>query len=181
MAQEGNPCIWAPGSIPGRDTSFDVPESSFLLSGPWLHLESRNTNGRHLHAAPTLRGSQEFLRQKPRFRSASLQNTIASCLYMWFTLSALFVGCGLLVTAQPTMRRELQSEINKGEFMFSPCPQGSSVLQPERHRIWTDASLGVRIYLPHPTRVFATDHAGIGCGQKTYVANADKTRAELEV
>ena len=30
MAQEAN--SWDPGSIPGRDTSFDVPESSCLLS-----------------------------------------------------------------------------------------------------------------------------------------------------
>ena len=39
MAQEAN--SWDSGSIPGRDTSFDVPESSCLLSGPWLQLDSR--------------------------------------------------------------------------------------------------------------------------------------------
>ena len=42
MAQEAN--YWDPGSIPGRDTSFDVPESSCLLSGPGLQLVSRYTN-----------------------------------------------------------------------------------------------------------------------------------------
>ena len=31
-AQEANSCD--PSSIPGRDTSFGVPESSCLLSGP---------------------------------------------------------------------------------------------------------------------------------------------------
>ena len=41
LAQEAN--SWDPGSIPGRNTSFDVPESSFLLSGPWIQLESRHT------------------------------------------------------------------------------------------------------------------------------------------
>ena len=44
MAQEAN--SWDPGSIPGRDTSFDVPESSCLLSGPWLQLDSRYTGSR---------------------------------------------------------------------------------------------------------------------------------------
>ena len=39
MAQEAK--SWDPGSIPGRDTSFDVPESSCLLSGPGLQLDSR--------------------------------------------------------------------------------------------------------------------------------------------
>ena len=39
MAQEAT--SWDPVSIPGRNTSFDVPESSCLLSGPWLHLELR--------------------------------------------------------------------------------------------------------------------------------------------
>ena len=39
MAQEANSCN--PGSILGRDTSFDVPESSCLLSGPGLQLDSR--------------------------------------------------------------------------------------------------------------------------------------------
>ena len=39
MAQEAN--SWDRGPIPGDDTSFDVLESSCLLSGPWLHLESR--------------------------------------------------------------------------------------------------------------------------------------------
>ena len=34
MAQEAN--SWDPGSIPSRDTSFDDPESSCLLSGPGL-------------------------------------------------------------------------------------------------------------------------------------------------
>ena len=38
MAQQTN--SWDPGSIPGRDTSFDVPEFSCLLSGAWLQLES---------------------------------------------------------------------------------------------------------------------------------------------
>ena len=41
MAQEAK--SWDPGSIPGRDTSFDVPESSCLLSGPGLQLDSRYT------------------------------------------------------------------------------------------------------------------------------------------
>ena len=41
MAQEADSWDVGPGSIPGRDTSFDVPESSCLLSGPWLQLESR--------------------------------------------------------------------------------------------------------------------------------------------
>ena len=36
MAQEAKS-----GSISGRDTSFDVPESSCLLSGPGLQLDSR--------------------------------------------------------------------------------------------------------------------------------------------
>ena len=44
MAQEAN--SWDPGSIPGRDTSFDVPESSCLLSGPGLQLDSRYTGSR---------------------------------------------------------------------------------------------------------------------------------------
>ena len=39
MAQEAN--SRGPGSIPGRDTSFDVPEPSCLLSGPELQLDSR--------------------------------------------------------------------------------------------------------------------------------------------
>ena len=39
VGQEAN--SWDPGSIPGRDTSFDVPESSCLLSGPGLQLDSR--------------------------------------------------------------------------------------------------------------------------------------------
>ena len=39
MAQEAN--SWDPSSILGRDTSFDVPESSCLLSGPGLQLDSR--------------------------------------------------------------------------------------------------------------------------------------------
>ena len=39
MAQQAN--SWDPGSIPGGNTSFDVPESSCLLSGPWLQLDSR--------------------------------------------------------------------------------------------------------------------------------------------
>ena len=44
MAQEAK--SWDPGSIPGRDTSFDVPESSCLLSGPGLQLDSRYTGSR---------------------------------------------------------------------------------------------------------------------------------------
>ena len=39
LAQEAN--SWDPGSLTGRDTSFDVPESSCILSGPWLQLDSR--------------------------------------------------------------------------------------------------------------------------------------------
>ena len=39
MAQEAK--SWDPGSIPGRDTSLDVPESSCLLSGPGLQPDSR--------------------------------------------------------------------------------------------------------------------------------------------
>ena len=39
MAQEAN--SWDPSSILGRDTSFDVLESSCLLSAPWLQLDSR--------------------------------------------------------------------------------------------------------------------------------------------
>ena len=42
-AQEAN--SWDPGSIPGRDIFFDVPESSCLLSGPWLQLDSRHKWG----------------------------------------------------------------------------------------------------------------------------------------
>ena len=41
MAQETNSLD--PGSIPGRDTSFDVPEYSCLLSGPdsnWIPVTS---------------------------------------------------------------------------------------------------------------------------------------------
>ena len=41
MAQEAK--SWDPGSIPGRDTSFDVPEFSCLLSGPGLQPDSRYT------------------------------------------------------------------------------------------------------------------------------------------
>ena len=44
MAQEAN--SWDPGSIPGRDTSFDVPGFSCLLSGPGLQLDSRYTGSR---------------------------------------------------------------------------------------------------------------------------------------
>ena len=40
------PIFGDPGSIPGRDTSFDVPESSCLLSGPGLQLDSRYTGRR---------------------------------------------------------------------------------------------------------------------------------------
>ena len=36
MAQEAT--SWDPGSIPGRDASFDFLESSGLLSGTWLQL-----------------------------------------------------------------------------------------------------------------------------------------------
>ena len=39
MAEEAN--SWDPSSILGRDTSFDVPESSCLLSGPGLQPDSR--------------------------------------------------------------------------------------------------------------------------------------------
>ena len=42
MAQEAN--SWDPSSILGRDTSFDVPESSCLLSGPGLQPEFRYTH-----------------------------------------------------------------------------------------------------------------------------------------
>ena len=44
MAQEANSSD--PGSIPSRDTSYDVPESSCLLSGPGLKLDSRYTCSR---------------------------------------------------------------------------------------------------------------------------------------
>ena len=44
MAQEAN--FWDPGSIPGRNTSFDVPESSCFLSGPGFQLDSRYTGSR---------------------------------------------------------------------------------------------------------------------------------------
>ena len=37
---------WDLGSMPGRDASFDVPESSYFLSGPRLQLESRYTRSR---------------------------------------------------------------------------------------------------------------------------------------
>ena len=43
MAQEANSRDL--GSIPGRDTSFDVPESSCLLSGPWHQLDSCYMHG----------------------------------------------------------------------------------------------------------------------------------------
>ena len=43
MAQEAN--SGDPGSIPGRDTSFDVPESSCRLSGPGLQQDSRYSFG----------------------------------------------------------------------------------------------------------------------------------------
>ena len=46
MAQEAK--SWDPGSIPSRDTSFDVPESSCLLSGPGLQLDSRYNNCKSL-------------------------------------------------------------------------------------------------------------------------------------
>ena len=42
MAQEAN--SWDPSSILGRDTSFDVPKSSCLLSGPGLQPDSRYTD-----------------------------------------------------------------------------------------------------------------------------------------
>ena len=38
MAQKTN--SWNPGSIPGRDTSFDVHEFSCLLSDPGLQMNS---------------------------------------------------------------------------------------------------------------------------------------------
>ena len=44
MAHEAS--SWDPGSIPGRNTSFDVPESSYLLSGPLLQRDSRYTGNR---------------------------------------------------------------------------------------------------------------------------------------
>ena len=43
MAQES--ISWDPGSIPGHDTSFDVPESSCLLSGPGPQPDSRYMYG----------------------------------------------------------------------------------------------------------------------------------------
>ena len=45
MAQEAN--SWDSGSIPGRDTSFDVPESSCLLSGLWLQPDRFRYNVEH--------------------------------------------------------------------------------------------------------------------------------------
>ena len=39
MVQEAR--FWDPRSIPGRDTLFDFPESSCLLSGPGLQPDSR--------------------------------------------------------------------------------------------------------------------------------------------
>ena len=54
---------------------------------------------------------------------------------------------------------------------------GSSVLQPERHRIWTASNLGVRL---HQLGLFTTDPTGSGCGQKIYVMRG-VNRGELEV
>ena len=45
MAQEAN--SWDSGSIPGRDTPFDIPESSCLLSGLWLQPDGFLYNVEH--------------------------------------------------------------------------------------------------------------------------------------
>ena len=44
IVQEAN--SWDLGLIPGRETSFEVPESSCLLSCPWLQLRPRYIGGR---------------------------------------------------------------------------------------------------------------------------------------
>ena len=63
VAQEAN--SWDPGSIPGRDTSVYVPESSWPLSGPWFQLDSRYRAGKASQAGTANRAQAEHWQTFP--------------------------------------------------------------------------------------------------------------------
>ena len=164
---------------------FEVPRS------PWTWRLTTTVHWRSVHngvfndrrgklwqsvALPVIEQNDVALHRAKQTNTIKAEGKKIMASFSWFTLSALLVGCGLLVSAQPTPLREFESDVKQGEFMFSPCPRGppcysQNVTGFGRPRTWASGYINFGL--------FTTDPTGSGCGQTIYVMRG-VNRGELE-